>query len=272
MRSRAALAASRGGRRAALALRRGAGLRAARRRLRRRHAVRTPSEKTGTYAMQVVHAQLPAAQSIARQTRLVLPVHNSGTATVPNVAVTIDSFDYASNYPELAADKRPVWVIERGPGAIAKPPVESEEVSPPGGGQTAYVNTWALGPLAPGATRMFVWQVVPVKPAATPSPTPSPRASPARPRPAVLGRSGSGTVRGRHRPGPAAHPREPGTGRLEVGEARRRLEVGQAPQARRRRRRSRARRRRRGAGEPTPGGAAVWPGVEISAPPISPSR
>ena len=27
-------------------------------------------------------------------------------------------------------------------------PVQSQEVSPPGGGQTAYVNTWALGPLA----------------------------------------------------------------------------------------------------------------------------
>ncbi len=102
-------------------------------------------------------------QSIARQTRFVLPVRNVGTHTVPNVAVTIDSFDYTSDYPGLAADKRPIWAIEQGPGAIATPPVESQEVSPPGGGQTAYVNTWALGALAPGATRTFVWHVVPVK-------------------------------------------------------------------------------------------------------------
>ncbi len=40
---------------------------------------------------------------------------------------------------------------------------ETQEVSPPGGAQTAYVNTWALGALAPGKTRTFVWQVVPVK-------------------------------------------------------------------------------------------------------------
>ena len=40
---------------------------------------------------------------------------------------------------------------------------ESQEVSPPGGGETAYVNTWALGPLDAGSTRTFVWQVVPVK-------------------------------------------------------------------------------------------------------------
>jgi hypothetical protein len=121
------------------------------------------SEAAGTYAMRVVHPSFPTAQSIARQTQLVLPVRNTGTSTVPNVAVTIDSFDYTSSYPELAADKRPVWAIERGPGAIASPPVESEEISPPGGGQTAYVNTWALGKLAPGATRTFVWRVVPVK-------------------------------------------------------------------------------------------------------------
>jgi hypothetical protein len=108
-------------------------------------------------------AAFPLAQSIARQARFVLLVRNTGVRTVPNVAVTIDSFDYTSHYPELAADKRPVWVIERGPGAIALPPVESEEVSPPGGGQTAYVNTWALGALAPARTRAFIWRVVPVK-------------------------------------------------------------------------------------------------------------
>jgi hypothetical protein len=56
-----------------------------------------------------------------------------------------------------------VWAVERGPGTIASRPVETEEVSLPGGGETAYVNTWALGALAPGKTRTFVWQVTPVK-------------------------------------------------------------------------------------------------------------
>jgi hypothetical protein len=79
------------------------------------------------------------------------------------VAVTLDSFYYTEHYPELAANKRPVWVVEKGPGAIPARPVESEAVNPPGGGQTAYVNTWALGPLAPGSTQTFLWQVVPVK-------------------------------------------------------------------------------------------------------------
>ncbi|HLM85394.1 MAG TPA: hypothetical protein VK272_04310 [Solirubrobacteraceae bacterium] len=121
------------------------------------------SEPSGTFAMKVLHASFPTAQSIARQTSFELEVENAGTRTVPNVAVTVDSFDYTSHYPELAVNKRPVWAIERGPGAIAEPPVESAEVSPPGGGQTNYVNTWALGALAPGKTRTFVWHVVPVK-------------------------------------------------------------------------------------------------------------
>lgn len=116
-----------------------------------------------TFAMHVVHASFPAVQPIARATRMELTVRNTGSSTVPNVAVTIDSFDYASDYAELAANQRPIWVIERGPGAIAAAPVNTQEVSPPGGGQTAYVNTWALGTLRPGGTRNFTWEVVPVK-------------------------------------------------------------------------------------------------------------
>jgi hypothetical protein len=59
-----------------------------------------------------------------------------------------------------------VWVVEQGPGKIPARPVQSQAISPPGGGQTAYVNTWALGPLAPGRTQTFSWRVVPVKPGA----------------------------------------------------------------------------------------------------------
>jgi len=120
-------------------------------------------EPKGTFAMQVVRASFPANQAIARQTQLELAVRNTGTQTAPDVAVTLDSFYYTENYPELAADKRPIWVVEQGPGAIPKSPVQSQAVSPPGGGQTAYVNTWALGPLAPGQTQRFLWRVAPVK-------------------------------------------------------------------------------------------------------------
>ena len=119
-------------------------------------------EAKTSYEVQIVRASFPTSQAIARPTTLELAVHNPGAQPVPNLAVTVDSFNYASNYPELAANKRPVWSIERGPGAVAKPPVDTQEVTLPGSGQTAYTNTWALGPLGSGQTRVFSWSVVPV--------------------------------------------------------------------------------------------------------------
>jgi hypothetical protein len=120
-------------------------------------------EPAGSFAMKLVHASFPARQSITHMVDFKLQVRNTGAHTAPNVAVTLDSFYYTSTYPEQASDKRPVWIVEQGPGAIGKPAAESEAVNPPGSGQTAYVNTWALGPLAPGHTRTFVWRVTPVK-------------------------------------------------------------------------------------------------------------
>ncbi len=121
-------------------------------------------EKSATYRMELVSASFPPRQAVARPTRMQLRVRNPGPRTVPNVAITVDSFNYTSTYPELAANKRPIWAIERGPGVVARPPVETQEVSVPGSGQTAYVNTWALGPLPAGRTQTFTWLVVPVKP------------------------------------------------------------------------------------------------------------
>lgn len=123
-------------------------------------------EPKKTFAVTVIDPSFPTLQAVARPATLTLGVHNASAATIPNVAVTIDSFDYTSTAPELASNKRPIWVVEQGPGAIAPRPVQSEAISRPGGGQTAYVNTWALGPLPPGHTRTFAWHVMPVKPGA----------------------------------------------------------------------------------------------------------
>jgi hypothetical protein len=126
-------------------------------------AQRDAHEPKRSYAVEVVRASFPRKQAIARDTRFEMVVRNAGAHTIPNVAVTLDSFYYTSAYPHLSANKRPVWIVNTGPGAVASPPVQSEEVNPPGGGETAYVNTWALGPLAPGRQTRFVWRVTPVK-------------------------------------------------------------------------------------------------------------
>lgn len=125
---------------------------------------RNAREVKGIYTVEVLRAHFPAKQEIAHDTRLALIVRNAGAKTIPNVAVTLDSFYYTSTYPKLSVSKRPVWIVNTGPGATAiGPPVQSEEVNPPGGGETAYVNTWALGALAPGKSKRFVWKVTPVK-------------------------------------------------------------------------------------------------------------
>ena len=121
-------------------------------------------EPKGNFTVRILRASFPARQSIARPTHLLLRVKNTGSETVPDIAVSLDSLSYSENYPELAASKRPIWAIEAGPGAIPKRLVPTQTVSPAGGSQTAYVNTWALGPLAPGHTQTFLWRLTPVKP------------------------------------------------------------------------------------------------------------
>jgi hypothetical protein len=120
-------------------------------------------EAKSTFTMEVLKASFPAKQSIARPTELELQVRNASSHTAPSVAVSIDSFYYNENYPQVASPQRPVWVIEHGPGPAVRIPVESQAVSPPGGAQTNYVNTWTLGPLAAGGTQTLLWRVTPVK-------------------------------------------------------------------------------------------------------------
>ena len=64
---------------------------------------------------------------------------------MPNVAVTVDSFDYASNYPDLADNKRPIWVIEQGPGAISIPRCRARSSALPAAARrpTSTPGRWA---------------------------------------------------------------------------------------------------------------------------------
>jgi hypothetical protein len=126
-------------------------------------AKRDASEPKGAFTVEVLHVRFPSRQSISHDTTLELQVRNSGSHTVPDVAVTIDSLSYASSYPKLAASQRPTWIVNQGPGPIANPPVETAAINPPGGGQTAFVHTWALGALRPGAVKTFAWKLTPVK-------------------------------------------------------------------------------------------------------------
>ncbi len=80
-------------------------------------------EAKASFPVKIVRASFPKAQAIARDTKLVLKVRNTGSQTMPNVAVTVDSFSYTSAYPGLSARQRPVWIVNTGPGQVPKRPV-----------------------------------------------------------------------------------------------------------------------------------------------------
>lgn len=133
------------------------------------------TQATGSFPA-TVRAAFPARQRLAEPTRLIITVHNAGTRTMPNVAVTLLNPKYGSGaqalgtllaqpapgQPILAGRSRPIWIIDQAPGPCGY----SCQQGGPGAGATAYTNTWALGPLAPGHSLTFAWHVTAVQPGA----------------------------------------------------------------------------------------------------------
>jgi hypothetical protein len=103
-------------------------------------------EQSGSYKIQVIQAKFPDHQSLAKRSTMTITVKNVDSKTIPNVAVTVKSFDQTKHDPGLADPRRPQFIVNKGPA----------------GGDTAYVGTSALGPLKPGETRTFKWDVTAV--------------------------------------------------------------------------------------------------------------
>ena len=135
------------------------------------------SEPSGKFPVAVTTATFPASQRLSEHTHLVLAVRNTGSKTIPNIAVTIcnvtcaypapagegtDAAAFAQDLDQtgLANPSRPVWVVDRPPGACNT----GCNGGSPGGAVTAYSNTWALGSLAPGHVAHFDWAVTAVAP------------------------------------------------------------------------------------------------------------
>jgi hypothetical protein len=126
----------------------------------------------GTFRVVVARASFPAQQRLAEQTQLVIAVRNAGSRTIPDIAVTLLNpangtgalalaHDIAPNQGETLAERsRPIWIIDRNPG----PCQYSCRQGGFGAAAIADANTWALGPLAPGRTATFEWQVTAMVP------------------------------------------------------------------------------------------------------------
>jgi hypothetical protein len=127
------------------------------------------NEPTGNFTVDVPVAKFPSSQRLAEHTHLVIAVRNTGTKTIPNIAVTIrgpkagvaaQAFGgLLAETPGLANRSRPIWVVDRAPGPCGYACTSGGA----GGAATAYTNTWALGSLKPGKTATFDWGVTAIK-------------------------------------------------------------------------------------------------------------
>jgi hypothetical protein len=118
------------------------------------------NEPEGNFAVEVVDAKFPQDQKLAKSSDLVVTVRNAGRETIPNIAMTVKGFDRRATEPDVADPKRPVFALNGVQVEIAGFP-EAKDASPRGC-DTAYVNTWACGPLKPNEQKTFRWSVTAV--------------------------------------------------------------------------------------------------------------
>jgi hypothetical protein len=119
------------------------------------------NEPEGDYKVEVVKASFPSDQKLAKRSQLVIVVRNADSKKIPNIAVTMNGLDYRKDDPELADQSRPQFVVN---GEFKKfGNIEDAQAITPGGVENpTYVNTWALGPLEPGESKEFKWDVTAV--------------------------------------------------------------------------------------------------------------
>ena len=118
-------------------------------------------EPEGDFEVEVTRASFPKKQSLAQSSNLVITVRNAGEVAIPNVAVTVNGFEFRKDDEALADNERPQFVVNGLPREIGG--LADAKDATPLGCDTAYVNTWACGRLKPGDEKSFRWSVTAVK-------------------------------------------------------------------------------------------------------------
>jgi hypothetical protein len=118
-------------------------------------------EPEGDFKVEVTRASFPKEQRLAQSSDLVITVRNAGTRTIPNIAMTVEGFNFRADDVTLADPERPQFVVNGLPREIGGFP-EAKDATPLGC-DTAYVDTWACGRLEAGAEKTFRWSVTAVK-------------------------------------------------------------------------------------------------------------
>ena len=97
------------------------------------------NEPEGNFQVEVPTATFPAKQKLGQTSDLAITVRNTGSETVPNLAVTVDGFSFESAQQGLGDPSRPRFAVNGVPVQIAGLP-EARDSTPHGCG-TVYVNT-----------------------------------------------------------------------------------------------------------------------------------
>jgi hypothetical protein len=119
------------------------------------------NEPEGDFKVEVVEASFPTEQKLAKRSQLVIVVRNADTRQIPNIAVTMRGLDYRKDDPELADQRRPQFVVNGKFKNFGN--IEDAQALTPGGVENpTYVDTWSLGPLEPGESKRFRWDVTAV--------------------------------------------------------------------------------------------------------------
>lgn len=98
------------------------------------------------WEVEIVDASFPLKQRLAEPVEFIIEVRNRSKHMIPELAVTIDSFNYRSSERGLADPKRPVWTVDEAPPGSA----------------SADVGTYTLGRIKPGETAKAVWHLTAV--------------------------------------------------------------------------------------------------------------
>jgi len=126
-------------------------------------------EPAGNFPVQVLSAQFPVDQKLAKNSSMQIVVKNAGTQRVPDINVTVKcpgnglggSFDTAVSESDVADPERPQFVVNQIPTRRPRtaPPVDPAPLER----SSALVDTYPLGPLDPGAKATFRWDLTAVK-------------------------------------------------------------------------------------------------------------
>lgn len=159
------------------------------------------NEPRASFTVDIPTQSFPTAQTLSQHSHLVLAVRNDSDRTIPDVAITICNVTcqpargqsyatlaqagegtyaqpFASGSSGVVASSsqvqpppptnfngnQQVWVIDRPPGQCTGRAGYSCAAGSFGSAVTYDANTWAMGPLKPGATAHFDWAVTAVRP------------------------------------------------------------------------------------------------------------